>query len=285
LDSVQEQILSGSLYIVATPIGNLGDISERAIEVLKQADLIAAEDTRHSKTLLDRFGIKTKVKAYHEHNEEQLTSKLIQQIVDGESIALISDAGTPLINDPGYKLVTAAHDHGIKVVPIPGPSAIITALSACGLPTNKFIFEGYLPAKKEARKKCLKELVSESRTLIFYEAPHRIRESIQDMHDVFGSERRVTIARELTKQYEQIVRDNLSVINEKLVSEEIKHKGEFAVIVEGAQEISITDKEVLRINQILSEKLAPKEAAGLTAKISGKKKNEVYQMVLESSEK
>jgi len=285
LDSVQEQILSGSLYIVATPIGNLGDVSERAIEVLKQADLIAAEDTRHSKTLLERFAIKTKVKAYHEHNEEQFTSKLIQQIVDGESIALISDAGTPLINDPGYKLVTAAHDNGIKVVPVPGPSAIITALSACGLPTNKFIFEGYLPAKKEARKKCLKELVSESRTLIFYEAPHRIRDSIQDMHDVFGSERRVTIARELTKQYEQIVRDNLSVINEKLISEEIKHKGEFAVIVEGAQEISITDKEVLRINQILSEKLSPKDAAGLTAKISGKKKNEVYQMVLEASEK
>lgn len=285
MDSVQEQILSGSLYIVATPIGNLGDVSERAIEVLKQADLIAAEDTRHSKTLLERFAIKTKVKAYHEHNEEQFTSKLIQQIVDGESIALISDAGTPLINDPGYKLVTAAHDNGIKVVPVPGPSAIITALSACGLPTNKFIFEGYLPAKKEARKKCLKELVSESRTLIFYEAPHRIRDSIQDMHDVFGSERRVTIARELTKQYEQIVRDNLSVINEKLISEEIKHKGEFAVIVEGAQEISITDKEVLRINQILSEKLSPKDAAGLTAKISGKKKNEVYQMVLEASEK
>ena len=277
--------MSGSLYIVATPIGNLGDVSERAIEVLKQADLIAAEDTRHSKTLLERFAIKTKVKAYHEHNEEQFTSKLIQQIVDGESIALISDAGTPLINDPGYKLVTAAHDNGIKVVPVPGPSAIITALSACGLPTNKFIFEGYLPAKKEARKKCLKELVSESRTLIFYEAPHRIRDSIQDMHDVFGSERRVTIARELTKQYEQIVRDNLSVINEKLISEEIKHKGEFAVIVEGAQEISITDKEVLRINQILSEKLSPKDAAGLTAKISGKKKNEVYQMVLEASEK
>jgi len=285
LNSVQERILSGSLYIVATPIGNLTDISERAIEVLKQSDLIAAEDTRHSKTLLERFGIKTKVKAYHEHNEAQLTSQLIQQISDGESIALISDAGTPLINDPGYKLVTAAHDNGIKVIPIPGPSAVITALSVSGLPTSKFIFEGYLPAKTEARKKCLQQLISESRTLIFYEAPHRIRESIQDMHDVFGSRRRVTIARELTKQYEQIVRDSLSIVNEKLISEEIKIKGEFVVIVEGAQETSVSDAEVLRINQILSEKLPPKDAAGLTSRITGKKKNEVYQMVLESIEK
>tara|TARA_R110000782_G_scaffold16637_3_gene47404 strand:+ start:1146 stop:2015 length:870 start_codon:yes stop_codon:yes gene_type:complete len=284
LNSVQEQTLSGYLYIVATPIGNLGDISERAIEVLKQSDLIAAEDTRHSKILLERFAIKTKVKAYHEHNEAQFTAQLIQQIIEGESIALISDAGTPLINDPGYKLVTAAHDNGIKVVPIPGPSAVITALSASGLPTSKFIFEGYLPAKTEARKKYLQQLVSESRTLIFYEAPHRICEAVQDMRDVFGSERRATIARELTKQYEQIVRDYLSVINEKLMNEEIKIKGEFVIIVEGAQEISISDAEVLRINQILSEKLPPKDAAGLTSKITGKKKNEVYQMALGASD-
>jgi len=284
LNSIQERTLSGSLYIVATPIGNLGDISERAIEVLKQSDLIAAEDTRHSKTLLERFGIKTKVKAYHEHNEEKFTSQLIQQIVDGESIALISDAGTPLINDPGYKLVAAAHDNGIKVIPIPGPSAVITALSASGLPTSKFIFEGYLPAKSEARKKVLQQLISESRTLIFYEAPHRIRDSVQDMRDIFGTERRATIARELTKQYEQIVRDSLSEVYEKIISEEIKIKGEFVIIIEGAQEISVSDAEVLRINQILSEKLPPKDAAGLTSKITGKKKNEVYQMALEVSE-
>lgn len=284
MNSIQERTLSGSLYIVATPIGNLGDISERAIEVLKQSDLIAAEDTRHSKTLLERFGIKTKVKAYHEHNEEKFTSQLIQQIVDGESIALISDAGTPLINDPGYKLVAAAHDNGIKVIPIPGPSAVITALSASGLPTSKFIFEGYLPAKSEARKKVLQQLISESRTLIFYEAPHRIRDSVQDMRDIFGTERRATIARELTKQYEQIVRDSLSEVYEKIISEEIKIKGEFVIIIEGAQEISVSDAEVLRINQILSEKLPPKDAAGLTSKITGKKKNEVYQMALEVSE-
>ena len=273
--------MAGNLYIVATPIGNLGDISGRAIEILKQVDLIAAEDTRHSKILLERFSIKTKVCAYHEHNEEQLTSQLIKKLIDGESIALISDAGTPLINDPGYKLVAAAHDNGIQVVPIPGPSAIITALSASGLPTNKFVFEGYLPAKSEARKKCLLELMSESRTLIFYEAPHRVLGLISDMCEILGAERRVTIARELTKQFEQIVRDTLTVISAKIENKEIKIKGEFVIIVEGAKEISVSDEEVLRINQILSEKLSPKDATGLTAKITGKKKNEVYQLVLE----
>lgn len=273
--------MSGSLYIVATPIGNLGDITERAIEILKQVDLIAAEDTRHSKTLLGRFAISTKVCAYHEHNEEQLTPQLIEKLIDGQSIALISDAGTPLINDPGYKLVAAAHDNSIQVIPIPGPSAVITALAASGLPTNKFVFEGYLPAKTEARKKCLQELTSESRTLIFYEAPHRILELIQDMHEIFGSERRVTIARELTKQFEQIVRGTLSVINAKLESGEIKIKGEFVVIVEGTRASPISDIEALRINRILSEKLSPKDAAVMTAKITGKKKNEVYQLVVE----
>ena len=272
--------MPGSLYIVATPIGNLADLSERAIETLKQVDLIAAEDTRHSKTLLERFTIKTKTIAYHEHNEEKTTPQLIQQLMDGQSIALISDAGTPLINDPGYKLVAAAHDNNIKVIPIPGASAIITALSASGLPTYKFIFEGYLPAKKEARKTHLSDLKNESRTLVFYEAPHRIVESMKIMQDVFGDERKVTIARELTKQFEQIVRDTLSEINKKLESEEIKVKGEFVIIVEGAEEVSVSDEEVLRINQILSEQLSPKDAAGLTAKITGRKKNEVYELAL-----
>jgi 16S rRNA (cytidine1402-2'-O)-methyltransferase len=277
--------MDAALYIVATPIGNLGDISERAIEILKQVDLIAAEDTRHSKTLIERFSIKTKMTAYHEHNEEKVTSQLIQQIQEGQSIALISDAGTPLINDPGYKLVVAAHDNHIQVIPIPGPSAIITALSASGLPTNKFIYEGYLPAKSEARKTRLNELKNESRTLVFYEAPHRIVESIKIMQEIFGAERRVTIARELTKQFEQIVRDNLSALNEKLENGEIKIKGEFVVIVEGAKETSASNQEVLRINQILAEKCSPKDAAGLTAKITGKKKNEVYQLALDTADR
>jgi len=277
--------LSGLLYIVATPIGNLSDISERAIDVLKQVNLIAAEDTRHSKTLLERFAIKTKVTAYHEHNEDKVTQQLIQQIQKGESVALISDAGTPLINDPGYNLVVSAHDNKIQVVPIPGPSAIITALSASGLPTNKFIYEGYLPAKNIARETRLKELKNESRTLVFYEAPHRIVESLKAMQEIIGGERRITIARELTKQFEQIMRAPLNEINEKLETEEIKQKGEFVVIVEGAKEIAISDEEVLRINQILSEKLSPKDATGLTAKITGKKKNDVYKLALDSERK
>ena len=272
--------MEAALYIVATPIGNLGDISERAIEILKQVNLIAAEDTRHSKTLLERFGIKTKVTAYHEHNEEKVTQQLIEQIQKGESIALISDAGTPLINDPGYKLVVAAHDNKIQVVPIPGPSAIITALSASGLPTNKFIYEGYLPAKNKARKTRLKELKNESRTIVFYEAPHRIIESLKIMQEILGEKRRVTIARELTKQFEQIVRDQLSGINKKLANEKIKQKGEFVVVVEGAKEMTVSDEEVLRINQILAEKMSPKEAAGITAKITDRKKNEVYKLAL-----
>lgn len=277
--------MSGLLYIVATPIGNLSDISERAIDVLKQVNLIAAEDTRHSKTLLERFAIKTKVTAYHEHNEDKVTQQLIQQIQKGESVALISDAGTPLINDPGYNLVVSAHDNKIQVVPIPGPSAIITALSASGLPTNKFIYEGYLPAKNIARETRLKELKNESRTLVFYEAPHRIVESLKAMQEIIGGERRITIARELTKQFEQIMRAPLNEINEKLETEEIKQKGEFVVIVEGAKEIAISDEEVLRINQILSEKLSPKDATGLTAKITGKKKNDVYKLALDSERK
>lgn len=277
--------MEGVLYIVATPIGNLGDISERAIEILKQVDLIAAEDTRHSKTLLERFAIKTKMTAYHEHNEEKVSQQLIQQLKEGQSTALISDAGTPLINDPGYRLVAAAHDHDIQVVPIPGPSAIITALSASGLPTNKFIFEGYLPAKSEARKTGLNELKDELRTLVFYEAPHRIVDSVKIMQEIFGAERRATIARELTKQFEQIVRDNLSAINEKIESGEIKVKGEFVVIIEGTEKTSVTVQEVLRINQILAEKLSPKDAAGLAAKITGRKKNEIYQLALNAVDK
>lgn len=276
--------MEAGLYIVATPIGNLGDMSERAIEVLKEVDLIAAEDTRHSHTLMERFGIKTKITAYHEHNEEKVTQQLIQQIQKGESIALISDAGTPLINDPGYKLVVAAHDSKIKVIPIPGPSAIITALSAAGLPTNKFIYDGYLPAKSKARETRLKELKNESRTIVLYEAPHRIVETLKIMQEIFGDERRITIARELTKQFEQILRDKLSAINEKIEYEEIKVKGEFVIVVEGAKEMTASDEDVLRINQILAEKLSPKEAAGLTAKITDRKKNEVYQLVINSNQ-
>ena len=272
----------GHLYIVATPIGNLGDITKRAIEILQQVDLIAAEDTRRSKILLEHFAISSEIIAYHEHNENKLTPKLIKYLDSGKSIALISDAGTPLINDPGYKLVISAHDKDIKVIPIPGVSAIITGLSVSGIPCNKFIFEGYLPSKTISRKKYLKTLITESRTLVFYEAPHRISELIADMCIIFGSSRRIAIARELTKKHEQILQGTLSSIKLKIETGEIKNKGEFVVLVEGEQENLICNSEILRINHILLEKLSSKDAIKLTAQITKKKKNDIYKLVVEN---
>jgi len=277
--------LNGSLYIVATPIGNLGDITQRAIDILKKVDLIAAEDSRRSRVLLDYFAISNDVVSYHEHNEEKQTSQLIEFLKNGKSIALISDAGTPLVSDPGYRLVSSAHDEGITVIPIPGSSAVVTGLSVSGLSCNKFIFEGYLPTRTISRKKYLKSLVSESRTLIFYEAPHRILESIEDMLTVFGSSRLVSITRELTKKHEQISRGTLSSIKLKIETGEIKNKGEFVILVEGNSENHIADSEILRINRILAEKVSSKDAIKMTAKITKKKKNDVYKLVMQNDKK
>ena len=277
--------MNGSLYIVATPIGNLGDITQRAIDILKKVDLIAAEDSRRSRVLLDYFAISNDVVSYHEHNEEKQTSQLIEFLKNGKSIALISDAGTPLVSDPGYRLVSSAHDEGITVIPIPGSSAVVTGLSVSGLSCNKFIFEGYLPTRTISRKKYLKLLVSEPRTLIFYEAPHRILESIEDMLTVFGSSRLVSITRELTKKHEQISRGTLSSIKLKIETGEIKNKGEFAILVEGNSENHIADSEILRINRILAEKVSSKDAIKMTAKITKKKKNDVYKLVMQNDKK
>ena len=277
--------MNGSLYIVATPIGNLGDITQRAIDILKKVDLIAAEDSRRSRVLLDYFAISNNVVSYHEHNEEKQTSQLIEFLKNGKSIALISDAGTPLVSDPGYRLVSSAHDEGITVIPIPGSSAVITGLSVSGLSCNKFIFEGYLPTRTISRKKYLKLLVSEPRTLIFYEAPHRILESIEDMLTVFGSSRLVSITRELTKKHEQISRGTLSSIKLKIETGEIKNKGEFVILVEGNSENHIADSEILRINRILAEKVSSKDAIKMTAKITKKKKNDVYKLVMQNDKK
>ena len=277
--------MNGSLYIVATPIGNLGDITQRAIDILKKVDLIAAEDSRRSRVLLDYFAISNDVVSYHEHNEEKQTSQLIEFLKNGKSIALISDAGTPLVSDPGYRLVSSAHDEGITVIPIPGSSAVVTGLSVSGLSCNKFIFEGYLPTRTISRKKYLKLLVSEPRTLIFYEAPHRILESIEDMLTVFGSSRLVSITRELTKKHEQISRGTLSSIKLKIETGEIKNKGEFVILVEGNSENHIADSEILRINRILSEKVSSKDAIKITAKITKKKKNDVYKLVMQNDKK
>jgi len=271
--------MAGSLYIVATPIGNLDDITRRAANILEQVELIAAEDTRHSRKLLNHLGIGNKIIAYHEHNEDKLTGQLIEKLIDGKSIALVSDAGTPLISDPGYKLVSAAHDENITVIPVPGSSAMVAGLTASGLSCDKFVFHGYLSAKPLARRKFLRNLVLESKTLVFYEAPHRILDLIEEMYSIFGELRRVTIARELTKKHEQIVRDTLLNIKSKIENNEIKNKGEFVVIVEGNKDNLVKDSEILRINKILTETVSSKDAVLLTAKITKRKKNEIYKLV------
>ncbi len=274
--------LKSCLYIVATPIGNLGDMSARAIEVLRQVDLIAAENTRHSKTLLQHFVINTPCCSLHDYNERQRVDKLIELMKTGKSIALISDAGTPLISDPGFALVRAVRAAGFQVIPIPGACAAIAALSAAGLPSDRFIFEGFLPAKSSARQQRLENLREETRTLIFYEAPHRILDLIKDMLLVFGVEREAVIAKELTKTYETIYQGNLSELKNWLEADSNHQRGEFVVLLQGVElkeshPICIDPSEVLKI---LLEELSVKQAANLAAKITGEKKNTLYELAL-----
>jgi len=271
------------LYVVATPIGNLSDISARAIEVLKKVDLIACEDTRHSSRLLNHLNIQKPLLSYHDHNESQQTQNLIGKLQAGQSIALISDAGTPLISDPGYQLVKQAHENNITVIPVPGPCALITALSASGLPSDRFTFEGFLPSKQRARVECLERLKNESRTIIFYESTHRIVASLEDMADVFGQDRRAVIGRELTKAFETIRGDELALLSEWVKSDTNQQKGEVVVLVRGAEELPQDEArvEVEKILKVLLEELPVKQAAQLAAKITGGKKNALYQMALE----
>lgn len=262
----------GTLYIVATPIGNLGDLSPRALEVLSRVDVIAAEDTRHSRPLLTHFGIDRPLLAVHEHNEAQAATQLIQRLRKGESIALISDAGTPLISDPGYVLVQAARDAGINVVPVPGPSALICALSAAGLPTDRFRFEGFLPRKGPARRARLTALARDPVTLVFYESSHRIEASITDMAETLGGERRAVIARELTKTFEQFACRTLAQLPDWLAADARHLKGEFVVMVGGAAmdaETPTVDAETGRVLSLLLRELPAGRAASLAAQITG----------------
>lgn len=272
---------SGVLYIVATPLGNLGDISPRALEVLGNVDRIAAEDTRHSGRLLQHFGISTRMLSLHEHNEKDQSQRLLKLLGKGESLALISDAGTPLISDPGYRLVQLAREAGHRVVPVPGPSAMITALCVAGLPTDRFIFEGFLPAKKQARLAQLERLVDEPRTLVFYESCHRIEASLQDMVTVFGPDREAVIARELTKAYEQVHNDRLESLLAWLGSDPNHIRGEFVVLVHGAVRDEATpqalDAEALQTLKVLIGELPLKQASRLTASRHGLPNRLVYQ--------
>jgi 16S rRNA (cytidine1402-2'-O)-methyltransferase len=270
-------MITGTLYIVATPIGNLEDITLRAIRVLKEADLVAAEDTRHSRHLLDRYQIETQLTSYHDHNKEEKAPILVARLLEGKSVALVSDAGTPGISDPGYFLINLAIAQKIPVVPLPGATAAIAALSVSGMPTDRFVFEGFLPAKHLARLKRLKELSTEERTIVFYEAPHKIIRAIEDMLQALG-DRRAVITRELTKIHEETIRGTLSECLKRLQEGTIK--GEFAVIVHGATKEPKTqnlDTTGYLKNLILHRGLSRKEAVSVAAEELGMPKKDVYR--------
>ena len=270
----------GVLYIVATPIGNLEDITLRAIRVLKEADVIAAEDTRHTQKLLSKFDIHTPLTSYHDHNKEEKAPVLVARLLEGKNVALVSDAGTPGISDPGYFLINLAVDQNIPVVPIPGATAAIAALSVSGLPTDRFVFEGFLPSKHTARMKRLTELAKEERTLIFYEAPHRIMQALEDMQTVLG-DRKAVLTRELTKVHEQVLRGRIPDVRRQLEAGSMK--GEFTIIVEaaasGADRVNISPEEYLK-NLILHRGLPKKEAIAVAAHDLGVPKKEIYKIGL-----
>jgi 16S rRNA (cytidine1402-2'-O)-methyltransferase len=275
-----------SLYIVATPIGNLADMSARAIEVLKDVDVIAAEDTRHSGHLLQHYAIKTPTVSLHEHNEQQRSEVLLSRLQAGEAIALISDAGTPLISDPGYRLVSLVRAHGINVVPIPGCCALVAALSASGLASDKFSFEGFLPSKQAARKHTLEKLKNETRTMIFYESPRRLNNTLNDMESVFGRERPACLARELTKLHETIVTKPLAELQSWVDSDSNQQRGECVVLVEGNRiQQDASEAEVDRFLAILLDDLPVKRAAAITAALLSVSKNKAYEQALKLQQK
>lgn len=276
-----ERIEKGALYIVATPIGNLDDITRRAVDVLSRVDAIAAEDTRHSRRLLAHLGIDTPLFPFHEHNENRQAAAVIRRLQEGQSIALVSDAGTPLVSDPGYPLVSQARAAGIPVIPVPGASSILAALSCSGLPTDRFVFEGFLPAKTGARRQRLQELAGETRTLVFFEAPHRIRQCLEDMQAVLGAERRAVLARELTKNFETFLDGSLADINARVAGDDNQARGEIVLLLAGAEAGKNMDAAAEKIFAALLEELPLKQAAALAAKITGIGKNVFYQLGLE----
>ncbi|GAB2191320.1 16S rRNA (cytidine(1402)-2'-O)-methyltransferase [Sessilibacter sp. MAH1] len=267
----------GQLYIVATPIGNLADMAPRALDVLSRVDLIAAEDTRHSIKLLEHFQISTTMTAYHDFSDNNSTEKLIDKLKSGLNIALISDAGTPLISDPGYRLVQRARQEGLSVTPIPGACALIAALSASGLATDRFHFEGFLPAKTVARSKILSDLSKVTATLVFYEAPHRILSSLQDMATVFGGERQVVVARELSKTFETFLSGSLDEVIATVSCDSNQQRGEIVVMVAGAVfDATEIDPDAQKLLLLLIQSLPLKQAASIVSEYSGIKKNKLY---------
>ena len=277
----QADYSSGILYIVPTPIGNLSDITQRALDVLSIVDLIAAEDTRHTGKLLQHFGIQSRLFSLHDHNEQQKSDLLIAKLQQGLQIALVSDAGTPLINDPGYHLVNRCRKAGLQVVPLPGACAAITALSAAGLPSDRFCYEGFLPAKSKARRDALRALSTEKRTLIFYESTHRILDTLADMVLELGTTRQIVLAREITKTWESIYSAPAAELLAWVQADDNRRKGEMVVIVAGDNSVADSlPPEALRTLALLQAELPLKKAAGLTAEIHGLKKNDLYRYAL-----
>jgi len=275
-------LMTGELYLVATPIGNMKDMGTRAIDTLNEVDLVAAEDKRRSSRLFSYFNIKTPMISYHDHNEDKQIKKIIDLLLCGKSVALISDAGTPLISDPGYRLVRATKNHGLKVSAIPGPCALIAAISASGLPSDRFIFEGFLPAKSSARIAKIQSISNELRTIIFYEAPHRILETLEDMLVVINPLRQIVLARELTKTYETFLSGTLVDVLGLVKADINQQKGEIVLVLAGSDssEENLDTYESDRMLSILLEELPLKQAASLAAKITGGQKNIFYKLAL-----
>ena len=280
--------LTGILYIVATPIGNLQDITQRALDTFAQVDLVAAEDTRHSGLLLSHYGIKKPFFALHDHNEQEKAHILVEKLKQGSHIALISDAGTPLISDPGFHLVRQCREAGIRVVPLPGACAAITALCASGIASDRFCFEGFLPAKSKARKDKLENIAEEDRTLIFYESTHRILDTLEDMQSVLGEERYIVLAREITKTWETITGNTIKNLREWLLEDPNRTKGEMVLIVEGKPKSDNNDEispQAVKALELIAEELPLKKAASIVAELYGYKKNALYQFGLAHLEK
>lgn len=285
---MDEKLIS-ALYVVATPIGNLGDLSSRALETLRAVDVIAAEDTRNTQSLLSHFGVKAKLIAVHEHNERDAAAGIVKLLREGKSVSLVSDAGTPGISDPGAKVVAAVRAAGLAVVPIPGPSAVAAALSASGLGEHGFLFHGFLPAKGGERKRALEALRPSPYTIVLYESPHRIAECITALHEAFGDTRELVLCRELTKRFETIVSLPLSEASTWLASDENNSRGEFVLVLSppraaAADEDAAKEQEIVRVLAALLAELPLKQAVALAVQLTGEKKNRVYDLALSLKE-
>lgn len=282
MTSNPDKTSGGVLYVVATPIGNLSDLTERAITVMTQVDLVACEDTRHTQRLLQHLGLRKVMLSVHDHNERDRIDQVAQHLSEGRSLALVSDAGTPLISDPGYPLVQALRERGYQVVPVPGPSALIAALSAAGLPTDRFLFEGFLPHKAGGRRERLEPLINETATIVFYESKHRILETLEIMVEAFGTDRKACVARELTKTFETFYHGTLADIQAALRVDNDQTKGEFVVMVAGNPEpITASTYDTEKLFRLLLAELPPKKAAAVIAELTGENKKSLYQRALE----